>query len=177
MHTHGVRDNLRGDTLMNLYTLLSNVSAIVTPNTDYFYDYALHTFDNNGGFLRTRYCWWDKCLENRELKNKEYRVVLLTAEQPLNEESFAPLKHLDGTKAKMQLDYGNSYATFDTDDIIFDIQNGYGYVYLIDMVNKTIQMKHFVEDLSQDSGIREVEIYNNERSFTFNHLVSRKGNR
>ena len=54
---------------MDLYTLLNNISVIVTPNTDYFYEYALHTFDNNGGFLRTRYCWWDKCLENHELKN------------------------------------------------------------------------------------------------------------
>ena len=143
---------------MDLYTLLSNISAIVTPNTDYYYEYALHTFDNNGGFLRTRYCWWDKCLENHELKNNEYKVVLLTAEQPLIEDAFKPLKHLEGTNAKMQLDYCNQYATFDTDDIIFDVENGFCYVYLIDLVNKTMQMKHFIDDLYQDSGIREVQL-------------------
>ncbi len=143
---------------MDLYMLLSRVSKIVTPNTDHFYEYALHTFDNNGGFLRTRYCWWEDCLENRELKNTEYRIVLLTAKEPVYEDYFVPLKPLEETKAKMQLDYCNTHATFDDEDIMFDLQNGYCYVYLIDLYNKTMQMKHFVEDLSQESRIREVEV-------------------
>ena len=128
---------------MDLYTLLKEISPIITPKTNYFYDYAIHTFDNDGGFLRTRYCWWDQCLENINLRNKTYETVLLTAEEPIKEKDFTPLTHLKETKAKMQLDYCNTHATFDEDDIIFDIQNGYNYVYLIDLINKTVQMKHF----------------------------------
>ena len=63
---------------MDLHMLLDRVSKILTPNTDYFYTYALHTFDNNGGFLQTRYCWWEKCLENnrsRSVSHLKYKIV------------------------------------------------------------------------------------------------------
>ena len=142
---------------MDLYSLLDKVSKIISPQTDYFYEYALHTFDDNGGFLRTRYCWWDKCLKNHRIKDEDYKVVLLTAEEPVDEESLRPLKHLGETKVKMQLDYNNVNASFNVEDIIFDIQNEYTYVYLIDLVDKTMETKHFVIDSTKESCIREVE--------------------
>ncbi len=131
---------------MDLYGLLQDISKIITPQTDSFYEYALHTFDDNGGFLRTRYCWWDRCLENRQVHD-HYDCVLLTAARPFDEGSFAPLKHGENTPAKLQLDYGNTNPTFDIEDVIFDIQNRYCYVYLIDVIHKTVQMKHFTDVL------------------------------
>ncbi|MDT3843436.1 MAG: hypothetical protein LIV11_02510 [Bacillota bacterium] len=143
---------------MDLYTLLQEISGIVTPETNRFYEYALHTFDDNGGFLRTRYCWWDKCLENRNLKGRVYRIMLLSAKEPITEDSFVPIKNFEDTNAKMQLDYGNTNATFNAKDIDFDIENGYCYVYLIDLEKKTKQMKHFILDFSQNGCIREIEV-------------------
>ena len=37
---------------MTLYELLKEISKILTPETDAFYQYALYTSDDNGGFLR-----------------------------------------------------------------------------------------------------------------------------
>ena len=67
------------------------------------------------------------------------------------------MKHLGETKVKMQLDYNNVNASFNVEDIIFDIQNEYTYVYLIDLVDKTMETKHFVIDITKESCIREVE--------------------
>ena len=67
------------------------------------------------------------------------------------------MKHLGETKVKMQLDYNNVNASFNVEDIIFDIQNEYTYVYLIDLVDKTMETKHFVIDFTKESCIREVE--------------------
>lgn len=38
---------------MTLYELIKQVSQILTPQTDDFYNYVLYTSDDNGGFLRT----------------------------------------------------------------------------------------------------------------------------
>ena len=142
---------------MYLYELLKEVSKIITPVDDSFFNYALHTFDNNGGFLRTRYCWFDNCLEDQKISKKDYRVILLTAREPFTKDDFKSLRPFEETKVKMQLDYCNKDATFDYESIFFDLQNDYTYIYLIDLINKTIQMKHFEIDLTQKNCIREIE--------------------
>ena len=45
---------------MSLYDLLKEISYILTPETHSLYDYMVHTFDDDGVFLRTRYFYWDK---------------------------------------------------------------------------------------------------------------------
>lgn len=53
---------------MTLYELLKQISNIITPENDVFYRYAIYTSDDNGGFLRTRYCWrLDKPVKDRNL--------------------------------------------------------------------------------------------------------------
>ena len=61
---------------MQLYELIRKVSDILTPETDVFYN------DDNGGFLRTRYCWWDRCVKDRSLDD-EYKKVLVTSVRPI----------------------------------------------------------------------------------------------
>ena len=86
---------------MDLYTLLHKISKIITPNTDYFYEYALHTFDDNYGFLRTRYCWLDNCLKNRNLRKFEYYRVFVSSETLIGENDFKPLNNLDNVTIRL----------------------------------------------------------------------------
>lgn len=68
---------------MRLYELLKQISDILTPSTHSFYDYMLHTFDDNGGFLRTRFCYREKCLADREVEDLEQ--VLICFREPFEE--------------------------------------------------------------------------------------------
>ena len=114
---------------MTLHGLLHAVSAILTPEDDAFFSYALHTFDDDGSFLRTRWCWWeDRPLADMVLPG-EIRTVLLTARAPIVPED---LRARPRTRAKLQLHYGMTDATLADSD--WDVALGYPYVYLIDLV-------------------------------------------
>lgn len=61
---------------MTLYGLIGKISAILTPETNSFYDYVLRSSDDNGGLLRTRFCLWDApAFWNREIPPLEEAVV------------------------------------------------------------------------------------------------------
>lgn len=120
---------------MTLYDLIKKVSLIITPETDAFYEYVLHTSDNNGGFLRTRYCWWDSPVNNFDLGDRHYNKVLVTMKAPFVEENLC--KRPD-TLAKIQFDYGETDAMLSDAD--WDAELGYNYVYLFDLNNSTYEM-------------------------------------
>ncbi|MGN0691926.1 MAG: hypothetical protein ACI4K7_06235, partial [Oscillospiraceae bacterium] len=87
---------------MQLYELIQKVSDILTPETNAFYTYVLHTSDDDGGFLRTRYCWWDKCVKDRVLDDDDYKKVLVASGRPID------INHLtrhDTKYVKLQFEY------------------------------------------------------------------------
>ena len=122
---------------MTLYQLLKQISNIITPQNDAFYKYAIYTSDDNGGFLRTRYCWWlDKPLKDRELGDG-FEKVLVTAKQEINVDNF--LVETD-TLVKMQITYSEKNATIEDAD--WDTQLNYCYVYIFDLTNGTYTMSY-----------------------------------
>ena len=120
---------------MTLYDLIKRVSLIITPESDAFYEYVLHTSDNNGGFLRTRYCWRDIPVDNIDLGGRHYNKVLVTMEAPFVEENLCKCSE---TLVKMQFDFADTDATLNDAD--WDAELGYNYVYLFDLDNSTYQM-------------------------------------
>ncbi len=113
---------------MTLYNLLKQISDIITPNTDAFYKYAIYTSDDNGGFLRTRYCWWlDKPIKDRKLSDG-YSKVLVTSKSEIKE---SDLLDETSTKVKMQITYSVKNAS--VEDADGDTQLDYCYVYIFDL--------------------------------------------
>ena len=122
---------------MTLYQLLKQISNIITPENDAFYRYALYTSDDNGGFLRTRYCWWfDRPVKDKELGDG-FKTVLLTSKQEINVDN---LKNETATLVKMQITYSEKEATIEDADC--DIELGYCFVYLFDLAKGTYVMSY-----------------------------------
>ena len=85
---------------MTLYELLQKLSNIITPEDDAFYRYAIYTSDDNGGFLRTRYCWRkDKPIQDKELGNG-FETVLVTSKHKIN---TADMNNEFDTLVKLQI--------------------------------------------------------------------------
>lgn len=61
---------------MTLYELIQKISAILTPDTGYFYAYCMHHCDDDGGFLRSRYCYRDKPLKDCTLREPKHKAVV-----------------------------------------------------------------------------------------------------
>lgn len=122
---------------MQLYDLIKKVSLIITPETDDFYNYVLFSSDDNGGFLRTRYCMCEKPLKDRTLRG-DYKKVLVASEQIID---VGKLKCRNGTPVKLQFEYWNTNPTFD--DAEFDLQLGYCYVYLFDLEAGKYRVEYF----------------------------------
>ena len=120
---------------MTLYELIRRVSNIITPETDDFYHYILYTSDDNGGFLRTRYCWWDKPLVDRDLCG-EYQKVLVACQKEIS----ANLINKQDTRLKLQLHY--DWLDMTMEDMEWDIEMGYCYIYLFDFVANEFTMEY-----------------------------------
>ncbi len=122
---------------MTLYALLKQISKIITPQNDAFYRYAIYTSDDNGGFLRTRYCWWlDRPIENRYLGD-DFEKVLVTAKREINADD---LEVETDTLVKMQITYSEKNATIEDAD--WDSQLDYCYVYIFDLIKGTYTMSY-----------------------------------
>lgn len=117
---------------MTLYQLLKEISSILTPEDDAFYEYALYTSDDNGGFLRTRYCRWeDRPIRDMEL-GEDFGTVLVTSKHEISTDD---LYDRSETRVKMQITYSIKNATVENAD--WDTQLGYCYVYLFDLRDHT----------------------------------------
>lgn len=132
---------------MTLYKLLEQVSDILTPKTHSLYDYMLHTFDDNGGFLRTRYCYWDKTVPDFLIA--DLNEVLICFRRPFREGDayYKTERYGEGlqngqknTLVKMQLFYtpGNM-----EDNISWSCQFPYPEACIIDLKNRTFEVTHY----------------------------------
>ncbi len=132
---------------MRLYDLLEQVSDILTPQTHSLYDYMVRTFDDNGGFLRTRFCYWDKPVPN--LRIKDLNEVLICFRQPFQEgdpyyetERYGENLQYEqkNTLVKMQLFYvpGNM-----AENIAWSCQFPYPEAYIINLKTKTFEVRHY----------------------------------
>ena len=121
---------------MTLYDLVRKISDIITPDSGAFYDYVLYTSDDNGGFLRTRYCWWETPVKNFNIR-MDIRRVLVTSKSPIEEKD---LLDKDETKVKMQLTYCDPDAS--ADDAEWDTELGYCYIYIFDLENNTFTTEY-----------------------------------
>lgn len=122
---------------MTLIELIEEISKILTPYSNEFFNYVINTSDNNGGFLRTCYCWRKKAIADIDLGTRQYRVVLLTMQRQFDE---ADLRRSQLTNLKLQLHYEYTDAVFE--DALWDAQLGYNYVYLVDLENKRFEMRY-----------------------------------
>ncbi|MBO5034500.1 MAG: hypothetical protein J6C43_02685 [Oscillospiraceae bacterium] len=86
---------------MTLHGLIRRISDILTPGTHSFYDYVLQTSDDDGGFLRTCFCFKHHALPDREIEDRTKAVVCFM--EPFTE------SYTDNgrdTCVKLQLSYG-----------------------------------------------------------------------
>ena len=121
---------------MRLCELISRVSEIVTPETNDFYSYILLSSDDNGGFLRTRYCWRNQAFPDRKLHG-EYRKIMVACNKEI---CLNDLKDKSGTNLKLQFHYDILNAEWE--DAEWDIELGYRYVYIFDLDTNSFIMQH-----------------------------------
>ncbi len=121
---------------MTLYELIRQISAILTPETGSFYDYVIKTSDDDGGFLRTRFCYRRHLLEDREIAGLSETVVCF--QKPFTEH------YTDdgvGTLVKLQLDYEHRRDFSAKDFAAWSLDLGYRYAYLFDLTAKTYRVE------------------------------------
>lgn len=122
---------------MTLYSLIRQISKIIVPdNWNDFYKYVLYTSDDNIDFLRTRYCWSRDAFRNKELFGK-YNRVLLACNKEID---IKDLYNRNNTNLKLQLHYNSVDILLD--DIEFDVEMGYNYIYIIYLDTNEYAMKH-----------------------------------
>lgn len=132
---------------MTLYELLARISDILTPRTGSLYDYMLHTFDDNGGFLRTRYCYWDQPLPDFPIS--DIQTVLICFRRPFREgDAYYEYEQCGAgqeyeqknTLVKMQLFYAPGNME---DDIAWSCLFPYPEACIIDLRDKTYEFRHY----------------------------------
>ena len=104
---------------MTLYDLVECISKAITPKTNSLYNYVLHTSDDDGGFLRTRYCYSDKPVKDIEIKNMDKAIVCFR-KRFIEGDKYYSDKH--NTLIKMQLFY---YCNDIEEDIKWSQSLGY----------------------------------------------------
>jgi len=121
---------------MTLHGLIKQISAILTPETDSFYDYVLNTSDDDGGFLRTCFCYKSHPLRDREIRDLTGAVVCFL-------EPFTEHYTDDGfdTLVKLQLDYDERRAFSRKDFIEWSWEMGYRFAYIFDLEAKTFRVE------------------------------------
>lgn len=93
---------------MTGYELYRKIAHILSAkNSDKLFDYIIHSMDDDGGFLRTRWCYWDKTLQDGELG--DIKTALIALRSPFDFENCTEYyAHKDDfketlTALKMQL--------------------------------------------------------------------------
>ena len=109
---------------MTRYELYKKVASILAKNNaDALFDYIIHAMDDNDGFLRTRYCYWEKTLPNRNCKN--ITTALVALKDPFDFENSTDYYEKEDdkwglcTKLKMQLFW---YESFEEESFMSDVQ-------------------------------------------------------
>lgn len=99
---------MMGATALTTYELYKKIASILAQNnSEALFDYIIHSMDNNGGFLRSRYCYWNKVLPDSNCGN--ISTVLLSLNHPFDFNASTDYYENDPyspdlfTKLKMQL--------------------------------------------------------------------------
>lgn len=139
----------RGLNTMKLHDLLKQVSDILDPD-DGVFDYFLHTFDDNGGFLRTRYCWLEQKVKDKEIP--ELSKVLICFEEEfdadgafycidfddINDETVLDrMSQKHKTVVRCELFYDSDQDAWIECNVENSRENGFGFAYLVDLKNRT----------------------------------------
>lgn len=132
---------------MTLYELLKKVSSIVAKNNaDKLFEYIIHSMDYNGGFLRSRYCYWNKTLSDFEC-GKEPKTLLITLRMPFDflnsTEYYEEGDFTDSpfTLLKMQIflhDLSNKEHM--EQEIMWSCGVGFAYPIKVDLVAKSFEI-------------------------------------
>lgn len=139
----------KGLNTMKLHDLLKQVSDILDPDGG-LYDYFLHTFDDNCGFLRTRHQWWAQEVADKEIPELS-RVLICFYEEfdadgvfyRIDFDSITDGTVLDRlttnhkTMVKCQLFYDSDDDDSIQSNLEFSIGNRFEHAYLVDLTNKT----------------------------------------
>lgn len=121
---------------MTLHGLIRRISDILTPGSHSFYDYVLQTSDDNGGFLRTCYCFKSHTLPDREIEDRSEAVVCFM--EPFTEE-YSSDGHF--TNVKLQLNYGEGPVNQDNSRFIrWSWGVGFRVAYVFDLEAGTYEV-------------------------------------
>lgn len=120
---------------MTLYELIKQISAILTPETDSFFDYVLQTSDDNGGFLRTCYRFKGHALRDREIADRTKAVVCFM--EPFTER-YTDDGHI--TWVKLQLSYGGCMDENIPSFIRWSWGVGFRVAYVFDLASGTYEV-------------------------------------
>ena len=71
---------------MTLYKILRKASENLSKDhSEELFDYFIHAMDDHG-FLRTRYCYWDKIIDDRRVPD-DITTILITTKNPFDFEN------------------------------------------------------------------------------------------
>lgn len=133
--------------VLTLYELLKKVSSILAKgNADKLFGYTIHSMDYNGGFLRSRYCYWEKTLSDFECGDN-LKTILVTLRTPFD--------FCNSTQYYEEGDFTNSAFTLLKMQIfLYDLSNkehleqeimwscgvGFSYPIKVDLINESFEI-------------------------------------
>ena len=137
----------------NMYDFYRRIAKILAKdNNDALFDYIVHAMDDDGGFLRSRWCYWeDKTLEDYD-QDGVINTALVTLQSPFDFETSKEYYRKDNvtgetiTQLKMQLflrDLSNEEIF--TDEVNWSAGVGFSYPIKIDLVNETYEILERVD--------------------------------
>lgn len=162
---------------MTKYEYLHRIAEILVPETtEEFYNYLLHSSDDDGGFLRTRYCISEKPLSDDANSNYLVKFALVTMQHRYELDNLPAFYSSNGgTAIKLQIHFGEYQ---DEDDFYLESEwassVGFSYPVKIDMEKGTYEISEFVYDKSRHYKIGQPK-YSAEDSVRF-HLLDSKRN-
>lgn len=130
---------------MTRYEFLYRISEILAPKqTEEFFDYLLHSSDDDGGFLRTRWCYWENPLPDSN-SNYQVKIALITMRSKYDFDNLPSFYDEDGkTNVKIQVHFGD-YSDDDAfyQETLWASSVGFPYPVKIDFVNGMYEVSEF----------------------------------
>lgn len=162
--------------IMTRYAFLHRIAEILVPHrAEEFFDFLLHSSDDDGGFLRTRYCYWDKTLPDSAI-NYQVNCALVTLQRKYDFTNLSDFYTSNGgTAIKLQVHFGeykDEYEFYMESEWASSV--GFSYPVKIDMEKGTYEISEFVYDKRRHYRIGQPK-YSTTDSVLF-HLVDRSGN-
>lgn len=128
----------------DFYRKLARILA--RDNEEELFQYIIHSMDDDGGFLRSRYCYWSKELPNQKT-GREIKTALVALRSPFDfassTEYYEEAKVKDGTNTilKMQVFYFDlSKEESFVDEAKWSAGVGFPYPIKVDMINETFEI-------------------------------------